>query len=119
MRAVQSSLSNVVRKDPLSSLPPDFVTAFTTPPEKRPYSAETAAVVVVVSCSASSMNRLSGVLRRLSCTTTPLTMNTFSNEAAPEIDMAPEGPVFETPGVRRAACCMVRATGSFSMKSDL
>ena len=34
---------------------------FTTPPANRPYSAETAAVVVVVSWSASSMKRLCGV----------------------------------------------------------
>ena len=117
--AVQSSFSKVSRNDPPNALLPDLVIAFTTPPPKRPNSAETAAVVVVVSCSASSMNRLSGVLRMLSCTTTPLIMNRFWNDMAPEMAMAPEGPDTWTPGVRIAADWKVRASGSASTSSCL
>ena len=36
----QLSLFNVVRKDPLNVLPPDFVIALTMPPPNWPYSAE-------------------------------------------------------------------------------
>src|SRR3954453_8026744 len=35
------SLFNVSRSEPLNLFPPDFVMMFTTPPPKRPYSAET------------------------------------------------------------------------------
>ena len=45
----QSSLANVVRSDPLNWLPPLFEIAFTTPPVKRPYSAEIPDVETVVS----------------------------------------------------------------------
>ena len=60
-RRLQVSLLRVVRNEPLNLLPPDFVIALTTPPVKRPYSAEIAAVDVVVSWIASSMKRLFGV----------------------------------------------------------
>src|SRR6185436_16989726 len=62
----QSSLLNVVRNDPLRPLPPDFVIAFTTPPVKRPYSAEMPDVATVVCSIASSINRSNGSPRRLS-----------------------------------------------------
>src|SRR5215471_17968561 len=45
----QSSLLNDCRYEPLNVLPPDFVIAFTTPPPKRPYSAEMPLVATVVS----------------------------------------------------------------------
>ena len=51
----QLSLVNDVRNDPLNRLPPDFVMALATPPENRPYSADTPALATVTSCSASSM----------------------------------------------------------------
>src|SRR5471030_1197475 len=66
--ACQAAFVNVVRKEPLNVLPPDFVTALTTPPVKRPNSAEIEEVEVVVSASASSTNRLFGVPRTLSVT---------------------------------------------------
>ena len=47
--ADQSSLLRVLRSEPESSLPPDFVRTLTTPPEKRPYSAEIPEVATVVS----------------------------------------------------------------------
>ncbi len=53
--ADQASFAKEVRNEPLNTLPPDFVMTFTTPPEKRPYSALIAAVDVVVSWTASSM----------------------------------------------------------------
>ena len=62
----QSSLVIVLRYEPEKVLPPDLVTAFTTPPVNRPYSAEIPDVVTVVSWIASSMKRLKGVPRRLS-----------------------------------------------------
>jgi len=43
------------RKEPLKSLPPDFVIMLTTPPVKWPYSAEMPPVSTVVSWIASSM----------------------------------------------------------------
>ena len=49
------SLFSVSRNEPLKRLPPDLVMMFTTPPPKRPYSAETPAVATVVSWIASSM----------------------------------------------------------------
>ena len=98
-------------------MPPDLVMALTTPPPKRPYSAEMAAVLVVVSCSASSMKRSSGVARRLSCTVTPFTMNRFWYDIAPEIVSAPEGPLGTTPGVSMAVSRRLRASGSFSTNS--
>ena len=53
--ARQLSLFRLVRNVPLKRLPPDLVMALTTPPLKRPNSAETPDVVIVVSCSESSM----------------------------------------------------------------
>jgi hypothetical protein len=52
-------LVKLSRKLPLNSLPPDFVIAETTPPVKRPNSAEIAPVMTVVSWMASSMKRSS------------------------------------------------------------
>ena len=55
--ARQSSLFSDSRNEPLKSLPPDLVSTLTTPPPKRPYSAEMPPVATVVSWMASSMNR--------------------------------------------------------------
>src|SRR4051812_9630349 len=57
---VHEGLVTVSRSEPLNSLPPDFVMVLTTPPVKRPYSAETPLVRRVVSWMASSMKRFSG-----------------------------------------------------------
>ena len=73
----------MVRNEPLNALPPDLVIALTMPPAKRPNSADTPAVEIVVSCSASSMNSGSDVRRTLSCATTPLTRIRFSEVMAP------------------------------------
>src|SRR6185436_20637904 len=54
----QLSLLYVSRNEPLNLLPPDLVTTLTTPPLKRPNSAEMPAVATVVSWMASSMYRL-------------------------------------------------------------
>src|SRR4030081_3222902 len=53
--AVHLSLVKVVRNDPENRLLPDFVIGLTTPPAKRPYSAEMLPVWTVVSWIASSM----------------------------------------------------------------
>ena len=101
--------------------------ACTTPPEKRPNSAETAPVVVVVSCSASSMKRSSGMPRRFSFTTTPLMVKRLSKLTAPAMVMAPRavepapraGPVLLTPGASDSVCSRPRLSGSFSTRSVL
>ncbi len=76
--ATQSWLMTRVRNEPEKSLPPDLVRTLTTPPEKRPYSAEMPAEAVVVSWIESSMNRSRAWPRMFSLTTTPLTRNRFS-----------------------------------------
>ena len=81
----QSSLVNVTLNEPATVLPPDRVIALTTPPAKRPNSADTPDVETVVSCSESSMNSGIDVRRTLSCATTPLTRIRFSEVIAPEI----------------------------------
>src|SRR5450432_1394544 len=91
----------LVRKEPEKTFPPDFVTVLTTPPEKRPNSAETLDVVVVVSWMASSMKRLRAAPRTLSLTTTPFTVKRLSKDCAPEIVAAPFGPFVLIPGERR------------------
>ena len=58
--------------------PPRLVTTLTTPPEKRPYSAEMPEVSTCVSSMASSMNRLWLVPKMLSLTSTPLIRKTLS-----------------------------------------
>jgi hypothetical protein len=65
------------------------VIALTTPPEKRPYSAEIPDVRTCVSSMASSMKRLCGVPNRLSVTSTPFTMKLLSNAKAPLIEICP------------------------------
>ena len=55
--ARQLSLFSVSRKLALNRLPPDLVMTLTTPPPKRPYSAEMPALATVVSWTASSMTR--------------------------------------------------------------
>src|SRR5216684_5754875 len=72
------------RSEPLNWLPPDLVSVETTPPVKRPYSAEMPPVKIVVSWMASSMKRLCGCPRRFSFTTTPLTMKRLSYDGAPD-----------------------------------
>ena len=87
--ASQLSFSRLVRSEPWISLPPDLVMVLTTPPVKRPYSAEMPETEAVVSWMASSMKRSSAWPRRFSLTTTPLTMNRFSNDWLPEMVTAP------------------------------
>src|SRR5712671_2994296 len=114
-----ASLSNVVRNDPLILLPPDFVIMLTTPPPKRPYSAEMAPVDTFVSWIASSMNRLSACPRRFSFTTTPLTRYWLSKESAPAIMMLPLGPLAATAGASSTASVSARPTGRRSSASFL
>src|SRR5690242_5527459 len=47
--AVQAGFVIVSRNEPLNSLPPDFVTVLTTPPVRRPYSAEIAPLITTTS----------------------------------------------------------------------
>ncbi len=54
---VQDGFTKFVRQLPLKLLPPDFVTAFTTPPVNRPYSAVMPDVRTCVSSIASSIKR--------------------------------------------------------------
>ena len=100
-------------------LPPDFVIEFTTPPPKRPYSAEIAPVEIFVSWIASSTKRFSAWPRRFSLMTTPLTRYSLSNESAPAIMMLPLGPLPASPGARSTASCSARPTGSSSSASFL
>ncbi len=51
----QLSLPRLARNEPEKRLPPDLVSMLTTPPWKRPYSADTPEVEVVVSWIESSM----------------------------------------------------------------
>ena len=92
----------MVLNEPLNALPPDLVIALTMPPENRPNSADTPAVEIVVSCSASSMNSGSEVRRTLSCATTPFTRIRFSEVIAPDIAIC-WLPVFELLGPVRSA----------------
>ena len=82
----QLSLLSVSRKEPLKRLPPDLVTALTTPPVKRPNSAEMPPVATVVSWIASSMKRSNAWPRRFSFSETPLTRKRFSNDIEPAIE---------------------------------
>ena len=117
--AAQASLVNEVRNDPLNRLLPDLVTMLTTPPWKRPYSAEMLPVEIFVSWMASSMNVLRAWPRRFSFTTTPLMRNRFSYDMAPDTMMLPPGPLSVTPGASSTAELSVRPTGSSSSTSDL
>ncbi len=94
------------------------MTALTTPPVNRPNSAETPDVIVVVSWMASSMKRLFGVPRRLSCTFTPLIVMTLSYDCAPEIVTAAFGPFAFTPALRTTEARRFRATGSLLVVSN-
>ncbi len=118
---------NVVRNEPLNALPPDFVTVFTTPPVKRPNSAETVDVDVVVSAIASSMKRLFGVPRMLSVMTAPSTVKRLSKDWPPEIvttgatplpirSLEP-GPFVFTPAASATEDRSVRVTGRLSVSS--
>ena len=121
----QSSLVNVVRNDPENSLPPDFVIALTTPPEKRPNSAEIDPVVTVVSWIASSMKSGSAWPRRFSFTETPLIRNRFSNDIAPDMTIVcvaeslllPPGPVADTFGASSIVAFSERSLGSWLTSS--
>src|SRR3954463_3326502 len=83
--SIHFGLLKFSRKLPPNVLPPLFVITLTTPPEKRPYSAEMPPVSTLVCWMASSMNRLLAVPNRLSLMSTPFIMNTLSKEVAPEI----------------------------------
>ncbi len=113
------SLFNVSRSDPLNRLPPDFVTTLTTPPPKRPYSAEMPEVAMLVSCTASSMYRSYAWPRRFSLTLTPFTMYSVSNDIAPAIEYAPLGPVGCTAGASSSEALMSRVVGSIAIRSCL
>ena len=76
--SVHDGLVRFARKLPENVSPPFFVMALTTPPVKRPYSAEMPDVRICVSSMASSMKRLSGLPNRLSFTSTPSTRKTLS-----------------------------------------
>ena len=117
--ARQLSFSKVRRSEPLNSLPPDLVITLATPPEKRPYSAEMAAVEVFVSSIASSMNTRDAWLRRVSLATTPLMRNRPSKDIAPEKVTLFLGPVAVVPGASSTAPRMSRVTGSLSITSAL
>src|SRR5450830_9336 len=111
--AVHASSENDVRNEPENWLPPDFVTVLTTPPVKRPYSAETELTDVVVSWIASSMKRVFGVPRMLSMTTAPSTVKRLSNVWPPEIVAAFPSPVVRLrPDESSTAARIVRPTGS-------
>ena len=96
------------------------MTAFTTPPEKRPNSAEMAPVETVVSCTASSMTSGTPWPRMFSLMTTPLTMKRFSKVMAPLMVMVVDalswelvlGPVLKTPGANRIVELSDRSEGS-------
>ena len=119
--ADHAAFVNVVRNEPLNALPPDFVTVFTTPPVKRPNSADTDEVDVVVSAIASSMKRLFGVPRMLSVTTAPSTVKRLSKDWPPEIVTTGEtplpirslepGPFVLTPAASATDESSVRVTG--------
>ena len=76
--SVHAGLRRLTRPLPENLLPPLFVIAFTTPPEKRPYSALIPEVRTCVSSMASSMKRFCGVPKMLSVTSTPLIMKLLS-----------------------------------------
>jgi len=101
------------RREPLNSLPPDFVIVLTTPPVKRPNSAEMPPVRTVVSLIASSMYSGFGCPRRFSFTITPSTRKRLSYEFAPEIVIWLFGPASLTPAERRVMSSMVRPVGSW------
>src|SRR5215471_21567368 len=76
--ALQVGFARFTRKLPENRLPPLLVMALTTPPEKRPYSAEIPDVSTCVSWIASSMKTFCGEPNRLSFTSMPLIMNRLS-----------------------------------------
>jgi hypothetical protein len=99
-------------------LPPDFVIMLTTPPWKRPYSAEMLPLETLVSWIASSMNKLRACPRRFSFTTTPLIRFRFSYDSAPDTIRLPLGPLSLTPGASSAYAVSVRPIGSRSIMSE-
>src|SRR5205823_7751867 len=119
VRLRQLSLFSVSRNDPLNALPPDLVTTFTTPPWKRPNSAETPDVMTLVSWIASSMYRLFALPRMLSFATTPLIMKLFSYDIDPATEYWPPGPVGATDGARSIDALMSRFVGSVAISSCL
>src|SRR5258705_9782207 len=113
---VHRGLVTLSRNEPLKALPPDLVIEFTTPPVKRPYSAEIAPVRVVVSWTASSTNTGCTWLRTFSVTTTPLTMTRLSYPGEPEIENWPaENVLALMPADNSAAASGERPTGSASI----
>ena len=107
----QSSFVKVVRNEPLKLSPPERVMALTTPPVKRPYSAEMPDVETVVSWIASSMKSENGVPRMLSWIWTPSSMKRLSADIAPPMVTALFGPVACAAGERLTADSSVRAVG--------
>jgi hypothetical protein len=124
---VHDGFSSVSRSEPLNWLPPDFVIEFTTPPVKRPNSAEIAPVSTVVSWMASSMKSGCAWLRTLSMIATPLTMIRLSKPGLPEITSWFADSVLRallpavvspcTPGASAATASGFRAIGSASTSS--
>ena len=78
-----------MRNDPWNWLPPLLVITLTTPPPKRPYSAEMPEVRTCVSSMASSMNRLFEVPNRLSLVSTPSIRKMLSKAKAPPTAICP------------------------------
>ena len=115
--ARQSSLLNDWRYDPLNVSLPDLVIALTSPPPKRPNSAETPEVATVVSCSASSMYSVNGWPRRFSVITTPLTAKRLSYDIEPAIEYPPLAPVACTAGPIRIEASSERFDGSVAISS--
>ena len=94
--------------------------ALTTPPLKRPYSAEMPEVSTWVSSMASSMNRLCGCASTLSLTSTPLTMKALSNANAPLMTIwFAFGEFSDTAGESWAIPCNVRGVASSSISGCL
>ena len=76
--ALHAGLVKFERNAPENRLPPLLVMTLTTPPQKRPYSAEMPEVSTWTSSIASSMNRLFGWPSTLSLMSTPSIRNTLS-----------------------------------------
>src|SRR6266851_4015084 len=113
--SIHFGLLKFSRKLPPNVLPPLFVMTLTTPPEKRPYSAEMPPVRMFVCWMASSMNRLFAVPNRLSLMSTPFIMKTLSNDVAPAMASWPTFDVLLfRPGARSAIWLGLRPTGSGS-----
>ena len=118
VRVLHRWLVSSSRTLPENRSPPLLVTAFTTPPEKRPYSADKPEVSVCVSAMASSTNRFCGEPRGLSLISTPSILNTLSNANAPLIETwAAFGVIVVKPGESCAMPTRVRGIARTSTSS--